>query len=63
MQAEKSYDTLPNFTAADCKYVKRFSVNFASNISFTLFHEIILQTHSRFAFVGHRAERIYRIDE
>lgn len=22
MQAEKSYDTLPNFTAADCKYLK-----------------------------------------
>lgn len=22
MQAEKSYDTLPNFTAADCKFTK-----------------------------------------
>lgn len=26
MQAEKSYDTLPNFTAADCKLLIQFSL-------------------------------------
>lgn len=27
MQAEKSYDTLPNFTAADCKYCTIRGIN------------------------------------
>jgi hypothetical protein len=46
MQAEKSYDTLPNFTAADCNFVNCGSTR-------------IYRVCSRSETFGNRPQRIY----